>query len=128
MSATTMVRRPVRIVWDEPEGCTSPRGWAGLRWEDHPDRDAYEFSFRCLDNGRRDCVPCGHYLDYSGGTEPGRDGRMIHAVALLVTATSGTLYPGNRARWFHTAAEARAWIERRVRVLVLRLARSARPW
>ena len=51
-----------RITWDEPDGCTTPRGWA------HCDMDQGEYT----------CV--GNYLDYT----PFRDRPYVHAVAYVL--------------------------------------------
>lgn len=94
------------IAWDEPEGCTTPRGWAGLL--NHPDAEWIERGI-----GHR-CV--GNWLDYTGTGEQGRDGKRIHAVAYICRVDHLGLQSTRNlgSSWHATANSARAWIERTV--------------
>jgi len=104
MSAT------VTLVWDEPAGCTTPRGWlkadgvcTGFYLDYGPDN--YRFGHRteihpgkivsfCQRDGRlcRECEPGGILaVRYPGG--PSRDGEP------------------RSSRYVGTVAQARAWIE-----------------
>ena len=97
------------ITWDEPEGCTSPRGWALLNPRAHPDRNRYGFDYLLETSGRA----CGNYLQYT--QERGPAGESIHAVAYLFRiAGSGSTSHMLGFAWFFTVADAKAWIERAV--------------
>jgi len=98
----------VRLEWDEKD-CTD-RGWCG--WIDHPDREWHE---------RGIGHPCvGNYLDYAGTGEPGRDGKLVHAIAYACfvdhLGLQSTWHLG--CSWHATAAEARAWVESTVRASI----------
>jgi len=90
--------------WDEPDGCTTPRGWVHLL--NHPDyQDEYS---------RHDC--CGNYLTYP--TTRGPNGETVHACAYVMRSeplTGNTHTVGNRAAWFHGIGEAKRWIEEQVK-------------
>lgn len=94
-----------RFNWDEPKGCTSPRGWCILA--NHPDKP----SSHCLSC----CV--GNYLDYAGTSSKGPNGETIHATAYISRGNGlGSTIPtyGLGYCWFHTIDEARAFIESNV--------------
>jgi hypothetical protein len=94
---TSAARPPVHkavVVWDEPKGASSPRGWY---W---PHKST-----------RRGETPCaGHYLDYGAGyrhddrqtVEPG----TIHCV-IVAKETGGAV----SWRYVETVEAARTWIE-----------------
>ena len=108
MAATTIAA----IAWDEPEGCTTPRGWL------HNDKT---------------CV--GFYLDYGPGhyrtqhssvlntingpivrvwCQPGRECRECQPGGVLaVRYSNGPGSEPKESRYFETVAEAREWTETR---------------
>jgi hypothetical protein len=90
------------FTWDEPEGCTSPRGWC--IFENHPDQQDHPDISRCV----------GFYLDYEGTSSHGPDGETILAAAYIkrldpITRLTGEIRLGHC--WFRTIAEAKELIE-----------------
>lgn len=103
--------QPIPISWDEPAGCTSPRGWAYLRNQDNPLGDEIAWYF---DSG---CSCCGNYLEYSETTGPA--GERFHAVAYVFRgAANGLSSVPLGATWHQTAEDAKNWIERTVRLFL----------
>ncbi len=99
-----------QFAWDEPEGCTTPRGWLTL--ENHPEADN-ESVHRCV----------GNYLTYT--QDHGPNGETVHAVAYInrgVGCAPRTHSLGYC--WFHTVAEAKEFIEGNLRAY-FGLARAA---
>lgn len=102
-----------QFLWDEPEGCTSPRGWCVITPETHPDRDQTAFDYFVDDLGG---LNVGNYLTY--GVTRGPAGEIVHAVCFFhhldpITHRSSEVRLGYG--WFHTIAEAREFIEGNVR-------------
>lgn len=102
--ATTAVS--VKFCWDEPPGCTTPRGWCSLSAASHPDRRCFRdtglWSYH-VDNG---LLGCGNYLEYLQSRGPA--GETFHAVAYTHRITSAGLMTNQRlgSSWWWTAAEA----------------------
>lgn len=106
MPAVTVSAPAVRIEWDEPSDCTSPRGWAGLV-SGHPDADA------CDRGSVSRC--CGFYLDYLDSPS------VPAATPVLASAYLHRLGTGERVRtepignsWHADAESARRWVEQTV--------------
>lgn len=106
MTTATKKLKTCRFSWDEPEGCTTPRGWVHLK--NHPDKpDRYSES---------DCV--GNYCTYNfeNGSR-GPNGETVHACAYIFRYTwdrrQGNI--GLGFAWFHTVEEAKAFIEGNIR-------------
>jgi hypothetical protein len=105
------VRVPV-FQWDEPEGCTTPRGWCRLRPDTHEDCGAYGFDyFRDVCGG----LGVGNYLTYSETRGP--NGETVHWVAyyhrISLNGSASDIRLG--FGWVRTIEEARAMIEGNVR-------------
>jgi hypothetical protein len=98
----TKTRTLVVLTWDEPDGCSSPRGWCHVE-QGHPDERKRMFEL-CGSA----CV--GNYVTYD--RDRGPDGETVHACAYLIRmGAGGTSTTCNRSAWFHTVAEAKGWIE-----------------
>jgi len=86
------------VRWDEPRGCTTPRGWCyidglSVTWE-----------------GQK---PCGFYLTYSNNVS---DGKPVFAKAYLFRDMAnghGTI--GETCADFKTVTEAKRWVTRTAR-------------
>jgi hypothetical protein len=116
-NAGVALEAPV-FEWDEPEGCTTPRGWCF--WDNHDDApDPYSES---------GCV--GNYCTYNfpGGTR-GPKGETVHACAYVFRywgLSRMRSHIGLGFAWFQTADEAKRFIEGNVRAY-LGLPREADP-
>ncbi len=99
-----------KLLWDEPAGCSTPRGWCAFAKRTHPDRKAHSFDYHA-DNG---ALNVGNYLDYSPPcTSRGPNGETVHAVAFVHRVNEIGIESNIRLGfcWFHTIEEAKAFIE-----------------
>ena len=112
MNTTETKTEPI-LEWDEPEGCSSPRGWLHITPETHPDRDAYAFEYHA-DNG---LLCCGNYLSYEPFSSRGPNGETVHAVAYFHRCDRCSQRSDIRLGycWFHTIQEAKDFIAGNVR-------------
>ncbi len=100
------------FTWDEPEGCSTPRGWVHL--DNHPDEAAHDGGSTCV----------GNFLMYFDPAEPfykwssrGPNGETVHACAYIFRYNPLRPYVENIGlghAWFHTIEEAKAFIESNV--------------
>jgi hypothetical protein len=94
------------FTWDEPAGCSSPRGWLVL--DNHPNANDRNPPSRC----------CGFYLAYGGdGGSQGPNGEPILAQAYIVVddAIGVTRRYALGTTWHHDVESARDWCEGNVR-------------
>ena len=94
----TAVARKVDFRWDDPEGCTSPRGWVEAD----------------VGQGKHTCV--GNYLNYGPvrRADMRHAGGDVHAVAYIIETNPLTYMSHTRHlgfEWFAGIADAKAWIE-----------------
>ena len=102
---TVSNRDPMLVLegWDEPTGCTTERGW--LFRPSKVDEYGYpteQGGYTVWDGqGEVYRITVGHYC---AAKQPPRPELTVHAVAL---PRHGSIH----ARYFHTSADAKTWIE-----------------
>ena len=121
-SANTPFAKRVRISWDEPRRCDTPRGWAHLYRCSHPQRKQHGFDYMASIS-----LCCGNYMQYQGSTR-GPRGESYHASAYLPVVTpcgQRQTVPLGTA-WFDNAREAREFILNTVSAYVRTLDSASR--